>query len=114
MTAPVKDFRCPNDEMQQHLMETMKPEQFPEIVFKLEKYTMAGTIAQTTGTLTIQSTTQPVTLPLTLKASDQGVQIDGNTRLDMTKFGITPPVVMLGLLKVGPEIRIEIKGLLAK
>lgn len=114
MTVPVKDFKCPNDEMTQHLMETMKPEKFPEIVYKLEKYVMAGALAQTTGTLTIQGSTQPISLPLALKASDQGVQIVGNTRLDMTKFGIDPPVVMLGLLKVGPEIRIEVRGLLTQ
>lgn len=114
LTVPVKAFKCPNDEMTQHLMETMKPEKFPEIVYKLEKYMMTGALAQTTGTLTIQGSTQPIVLPLTLKASDQGVQIDGNTRLDMTKFGVDPPVVMLGLLKVGPEIRIEIKGLLTR
>jgi hypothetical protein len=54
---------------------------------------------------------QPVSFPVTLKASGQGVEVAGNTRLDMTKYGVEPPVVMLGLLKVGPQIRIEFKGL---
>ena len=42
------------------------------------------------------------------------MQIEGDTRLDMTKFGVEPPVVMLGMLKVGPQIRIELKGLVGK
>jgi hypothetical protein len=42
------------------------------------------------------------------------VEVEGNTRLDMMKFGIEPPVVMLGLLKVGPQIRIEFKGGVAR
>ena len=29
----------------------------------------------------------------------------------MTTYGVEPPVVMLGMLKVGPQIRIEFKGL---
>ena len=114
VTVPVKAFRCPNDEMTQHLLEAMKADKFSEIVYRLEKYDVAGGQAQATGTLTITGVTQPITVPIALKASDQGVQIEGNTRLDMTKFGVDPPVVMLGLLKVGPQIRIEFKGLVAR
>jgi len=43
-------------------------------------------------------------------ASGAGVALEGNTRLDMTTYGVEPPVVMLGMLKVGPQIRIEFKG----
>lgn len=114
VTVQVKGFKCPNDEMTQHLMEAMKPEKFPEIIYRLDKYEVTGGQVQATGTLTITGVTQPVTVPVALKASAQGVQIEGNTRLDMTKFGVEPPVVMLGLLKVGPQIRIEFKGLVTR
>jgi polyisoprenoid-binding protein YceI len=114
VTVPVKAFKCPNDEMTQHLLEAMKADKFSEIVFRLERYEMKGGQAQATATLTITGVTQPISLPVALKASDQGIQIEGNTRLDMTKFGVDPPVVMLGLLKVGPEIRIAFKGLIAR
>jgi polyisoprenoid-binding protein YceI len=111
VTVPVKAFTCPNDEMTQHLLEAMKADKFAEIVYRLEKYEVAGAQAQATGTMTITGVSQPVTFPIGLKASPQGVQVEGNTRLDMTKFGVEPPVVMLGMLKVGPQIRIEFKGL---
>jgi polyisoprenoid-binding protein YceI len=111
MTVPVKTFKCPNDEMTEHLMETMKPQQFPEIVYRLEKYEVGTRQTQTTGTLTIMGKTQPISLPIALTSTPQGVQIQGRTSLDMTTFGVEPPVVMLGLLKVGPQIRIEFKGL---
>lgn len=114
VTVPVKAFKCPNDEMTQHLLEAMKADKFAEIVYRLEQYEVKGGQTQATGTLTITGVTQPISLPVALKASDKDVQIEGNTRLDMTKFGIEPPVVMLGLLKVGPQIRIEFKGLLAQ
>lgn len=111
LTVPVKSFTCPNEEMTQHLVEAMKAETFPDITWRLEKYEVAGARAQATGTLTITDVSAPVTLPVAVKAAGQGVQVEGNTRLDMTKFGIEPPVVMLGLLKVGPQIRIEFSGL---
>jgi polyisoprenoid-binding protein YceI len=114
VTVPVKGFKCPNDEMTQHLLEAMKADKFSEIVYRLEKYEVTGGQVQATGTLTITGVTQPVIVPVALKASAQGVQIEGSTRLDMTKFGVEPPVVMLGLLKVGPQIRIEFKGLVAR
>ncbi len=114
VTVAVKDFKCPNDEMTQHLLEAMKPEKFAEIAYRLERYEVAGGQTQATGTLTINGVTQPISLPVTLKASEKDVQIEGNTRLDMTKFGVDPPVVMLGLMKVGPQIRIEFKGLLPR
>ena len=31
----------------------------------------------------------------------------------MTEYGVEPPVVLLGLLRVRPQIRIEFEGLVA-
>jgi len=114
VTVPLKQFQCPNEEMTQHLNDAMKSDKFSEVVFKLEKYTMAGTQATASGTLTVTGVTQPVEFPIAIKESPQGVEVSGNTRLDMTKFGVDPPVVMLGMLKVGPQIRLEFKGLVGK
>jgi len=112
VTVQVKNFQCPEEEMKQHLMDAMKPDQFPEIVYRLEKYDVAGAQTQATGTITIAKVTAPIVFPIALKATPEGVQLEGDTRLDMTKFGIEPPVVMLGMLKVGPQIRIAFKGVI--
>jgi polyisoprenoid-binding protein YceI len=110
VVVPVKAFTCPEAEMTEHLMQAMKPEQFPEIVYKVEKYEVAGERAQVIGTMTIQAKSQPLTVPVTLKPAGGGVALKGDTRLDMTSYGVQPPVVMLGMLKVGPQIRIEFTG----
>ena len=114
VTVPLKAFTCPNDEMRTHLLEAMKADKFPEIVYRLEKYeaTPAGT--QASGSMTITGVTQPVSFPVTLKPSPQGVEVEGNTRLEFKTFNLDPPVVMLGMLKVGPQIRIQFKGLVPK
>jgi polyisoprenoid-binding protein YceI len=92
----------------------MKADKFSEIVFRLDKYDVKGGQTQATGTLTITGVTQPISLPIALNTANKNLQIEGNTRLDMTKFGVDPPVVMAGLLKVGPQIRIEFKGTIAR
>jgi hypothetical protein len=60
--------------------------------------------------MTIHGKSQPFSLPVIVKASGPGAALEGSARLDMTTYGVEPPVVMLGMLKVGPQIRIEFKG----
>ncbi len=110
VTVPLKAFKCPNDEMTEHLNQAMKSDRFAEITFKLEKYELAAGKGQASGTMTIVGNSQPIVVPVTLRPAAGGVEIEGDTRLDMTKYGVEPPVVMLGLMKVGPQIRIQFKG----
>lgn len=110
VTVPLKAFKCPNDEMTEHLNQAMKSDKFSDIVFKLEKYEVAAGKGQASGTMTIVGNSQPIVVPVMLRPAAGGVEIEGDTRLDMTKYGVDPPVVMMGLMKVGPQIRIQFKG----
>ena len=113
LTVPVNGFDCPEEEMREHLLEALRADEFGEITFRLESYEVSGRQAQATGSLTILDATEPVTFPISLSPSGAGVEIEGELRLDMTTYGVEPPVVMLGLLRVRPQIRIEFTGLLA-
>ncbi len=113
LTVPVADFDCPDETMIEHLLEAMKPAEFAEITFRLESYEASGDGAEASGALTIQSVTQAVSFPISLTPSGAGVQMAGELRLDMTAYGVEPPVVMLGLLRVRPQIRIQFEGLVA-
>jgi polyisoprenoid-binding protein YceI len=114
VTVPVKAFKCPNDEMTLHLNEAMRSGEFPEIIYRLENYDVAGAQAQATGTMTITGVSKPVSVPVTLTPSEQGVQVEGSTRLEFATFNLEPPTVFLGMLKVGPQIRISFKGTIAR
>ena len=107
LTVRVSDFVCPEDEMRQHLLEAMRATQFPEITFRLQSYQASGQGVVTTGSLTILDATREVSLPISLTPSGSGVRIEGALPLDMTTYGVEPPVVMLGLMRVRPQIRIE-------
>jgi hypothetical protein len=55
-----------------------------------------------------------VSFPLTLTPGAGGVQIAGELPLNMTAYGVEPPVVMLGLMRVRPDIRIEFSGVVTQ
>jgi len=111
LTVPVADFECPDETMTEHLLDAMRPAEFPEITFRLESYEASGGGAQASGALTIHAVTSPVSFPISLSPSGAGVEIAGEVSLDMTAYGVEPPVVMLGLLRVRPQIRIQFEGL---
>ncbi len=111
LTVPVADFECPDEMMTEHLFEAMQPAEHAEITFELESYEASSAGAEANGALTIHGVTQPVSFPISLTPSGAGVEIAGEVGLDMTTYGVEPPVVMLGLMRVRPEIRIEFSGL---
>ena len=113
LTVPVANFECPDEEMTEHLFEAMQPAEFGEITFQLESYEASSEGAEASGALTIQDVTKAVSFPISLTASGAGVEIAGEVQVDMTEYGVEPPVVMLGLLRVRPQIRIEFEGLVA-
>ena len=113
LTVPVADFECPDETMTEHLLDAMKPAEFAEITFRLESYEASSRGAEASGALTIQDVTRAVSFPISLTPSGSDIEIAGEVRLDMTTYGVEPPVVMLGLLRVRPEIRIEFEGLVA-
>jgi len=110
LTVPVNGFQCPEEQMQEHLLEAMRATEFPEITFRLQSYEPSGQSVRATGTLTILAATHPVSFPISLTPSGSGVQIQGELPLDMTTYGVEPPVVMLGMLRVRPQIRIQFSG----
>ena len=113
LTVPVEEFDCPDEEMIEHLLEALRVDEFPEITFRLEGYEANSQGAVTTGTLTILDATEEVSFPLSLTPSGSRVRIEGELALDMTAYGVEPPVVMLGLMRVRPRIRIQFSGIIA-
>lgn len=114
LTVRLTDFQCPEDEMRQHLLEAMRASEYPTITFRLDSYTPSGQGVTANGSLTILAATNPVNIPLTLTPSGSGVQVAGELPLDMTTYGVEPPVVMMGLLRVRPQIRIQFTGVVGR
>lgn len=111
VTVQVAEIECPEEDMMEHLQEAMQAERYPEIVYRMDGYTVgSGNVVSTTGTLSMVGTTNPVEMEMGLDPSGSAVQVEGEVRVDMREWGIEPPRVLAGLLQVGPEVRLEFEA----
>jgi hypothetical protein len=112
-TVPVKAIECDNDTMNEHLRAALKEKTYPQIAYRMKTYTLAGSgAARVAGSLTIAGVTRPVTFDVKLTPSANGVRSQGETNIDMTQFGVTPPKVLLGQLIVGKMVRVKFDAML--
>ena len=79
LTVPVAEFTCPNEEMTEHLMEAMRPDEHAEITFEIESYDVTPQGAQAAGSLTILDTTEAVTVSLQLTPAGAGAALLGGS-----------------------------------
>jgi len=109
----VRTLECPQQDMTDHLMESMHPDRNANIVYTFSQYAVTGNRARTNGQLSINGVTKPAAVTVNLAQAGQNLQISGNVPLDMTEFNVDPPVVLLGALRVRPRVRIEFDGVIA-
>jgi polyisoprenoid-binding protein YceI len=113
VTVPVAAIACDTPLMNDHLRETLNAAAHADIVYELTDYTMTGPdTAHATGTLTVNGVTKPMALDVKLASSPQGVRATGETTIDMTQYGVTPPAVFDGMLKVGKDVRVKFDAVL--
>ena len=100
--------------------ETLKADKNPNITYAVTKVTgvtASGGEASVTvsGNLTIAGTSKPTDLILKMKVLPNGdIEIKGTKKILMSNHGIKPPSFMLGALKVGDEITLDIYVVLHK
>lgn len=108
ITVPVKAIMCPEEQMIEHLRESMEEPQHPEIVYELESYRFTSDdSAVASGTLAIHGTTRPVTFEIQLVETSDGVRGVGQTSITLSDFGITPPSLWRGMLNVGDVVEVK-------
>ncbi|MBA3891339.1 MAG: YceI family protein [Gemmatimonadaceae bacterium] len=109
VAAPRLD--CGNGTMTKHALKALKADDHKTITFALASYDLAkaleGTKGTLKGTLTLAGVAKPVAIVATAKPAPAGqVRITGSYALKMTEYGMKPPNLMLGAMKVGDEVTI--------
>ena len=100
--------------------ETLKADKNPNITYAVTKVTgvpASGGEASVTvsGNLNIGGTSKPTDLTLKMKVLPNGdIEIKGTKKILMSNHGIKPPSFMLGALKVGDEVTLDIYVVLHK
>jgi len=111
VTVPAEKLDCRNGTMNEHMRKALKAKEFPTVVFRASSYDFARTsdsVAVTLiGSLTLGGVEKPMTVKAYAKAGDNGTLIVSGTReVRMTEFGLKPPTLMLGTMKVDEKITV--------
>ena len=106
VTFPVQAIECGNGTMNDHLRKALQADAHPEITYTMSTYEIRdaadGVAVAAEGRLMIAGTERPITMEVTVAQDDKGgIRVKGEQAIDMTEFGVKPPRLMLGTLKVG-------------
>jgi len=110
VTTSVSAIDCGDSTMNKHLRNALRDTKYPEIRYKALKYTLVdnGAAVQTSGELTIAGTTKPVKLGAKLIAlPDGGTRVVGKVKINMRDYGVEPPTLFFGTLKVAGVVTVK-------
>lgn len=117
LTVPTMKLDCDNGTMNGHMRKALDAEKHAAITFTLDRYELAaGDTARGTleGTLLIKGVTKPITLPVEFqRGTDGALRVTGTYALKMTDWGVKPPKLMLGTLKVNEMVAVHFDLMLA-
>jgi polyisoprenoid-binding protein YceI len=104
---PVQDIDCGDGVMNDRLRQALQADRHPTISFalppdQLKRAVQAGSApVAVNGTLTIAGRTEPVQTQVTVTpAPGHAVRVQGEQSLRMSAFGVKPPRLFFGALKV--------------
>jgi len=111
VTIPAEKLDCRNGTMNEHMRKALKAKEFPTVVFRATSYDLARTsesVAVTLdGILTLGGVEKPITVNAQAKSGADGTLIVSGTReVRMTEFGLKPPTLMLGTMRVDEKITV--------
>ncbi len=110
VTTSVSDIECGDSSMNRRLRKALKMEQFPEIVYRANKYSVVdnGKAIQTSGDLTIAGVTNPIGVGAKLvHFPELGARVVGTVEINMLDYNVKPPSLFFGALKVAKTVSIR-------
>jgi polyisoprenoid-binding protein YceI len=107
LVLPVTQLDCGNKTMNEHMRKALKAEQFQQISWKMTSYEVEGTSVVVNGKLTIAGRENPIELKGTGTADNGVIRFKGSKQFRMTEYGVKPPTLMLGTMKVGDAVTVS-------
>lgn len=108
---PVKNLKSKESLMDTRAYKTLNEETYDKMIFKLTNATVveAQKVVKVTGNLTIAGVTKAIALQANyVVAADESVTFKGSRGIKMSDFKIKAPSFMMGALKTGDDLNINI------
>ncbi len=107
----VASFDCENGMMNEQLRSALKMREHPEIVLRMKALQLGarkgdGVEVLAKAELTLSGQTRSIVVDGVAKETPQGVVLLGEHRLKMTDYGVEPPSLLFGTLKVKEEVTV--------
>ena len=113
LTIPVAKLDCRNGTMNEHMRKALKANANKAIEYRIAKWELTprgddeGTVT-TSGALVIAGTEKPISVEFAAKRASQGTwQLKGSKTIRMTEWGVKPPSLMLGTMKVHDPVTVR-------
>ena len=102
---------CKNGTMNEHMLKALKAKENPTIVFRLESYELAkasdAVRVTLNGNLNLGGVDRPITMTANATPGPGGaLRVAGTHELKMKEWGLKPPTLMLGTMKVDEKIKV--------
>ena len=107
LTVPVAQLECGNKTMNEHMRKALKAEANPQIIWKMSSYEVQGASVVINGNLTIAGKENAIELRGTGSADKGTIRFKGSKQFKMTEYGVKPPSLMLGTMKVGDPVTVS-------
>lgn len=114
LTIPIETMKSGTPGLASQMHKTLKYKLQPNIVFTMQGYSMEGDTEKeeqfnilANGTLSLGGVTNTVEIPMTGHLKDNEIIVSGEKGLLMSDYGIKPPTLMFGRIKVVDEVIIK-------
>ncbi len=108
LTVPVASLDCKNGTMNSHLRKALKATENPLITWKMTSYRVDGINVVMNGKLSIAGRENSIELKAIGSAEPNGtIRVEGSKEFKMTEFGVKPPSLMMGTMKVKDAVKVS-------
>jgi len=104
---PVISLKSGKSGMDEHVYKTLKQEQFPEIKYKMNYYTIENSQMNVTGQLTIAGVSRDVTTIVYYNSGEAYLKFGGKLDVFMSQYNLKPNELLFGALKTTDKVTIR-------
>lgn len=116
VVVPASELECGNGTMNEHMWKALKAKEHPTIAFRVSQYDVArggeGVRGTLTGTLTLGGVQKTLSIPAQARDEQGALRVTGSTDVRMKEFGLKPPTLMMGTMKVDETVTVHFDLLL--
>ena len=112
LTVPVGQLECGDKTMNEHMRKALKAATNPQITWKMTSYDVQGANVVINGRLTIAGKENAIELRGSGSAENGTIRFKGSKQFNMTEYGVKPPSLMLGTMKVDEKVKVSFDLLL--